>query len=402
MSTHAIAQIHGTAMGGISTVTSEGAIDTTRNPALLGTLSSASASLYLMGTTYYYQDANPKFHASGLDVQSIDQKNNHYYSFSLFAGYAKPVGKGTLGYSLSSKENFYLRRKDIQKLIINQPPIIEQTETTVTDEFNPTLSIAYGWKIVDNNFAGVHLAVTPFFSSKKTENKSSLPTEYSYTKLEYGFFVQPSLGFLLINNDSQVGLRFVPSTVKCVKKKTEADFSATDLSYSDRWDIQHFEGPQIIAGGYAKILLKTGIALEFGIFLPSSYTNTEINVTNGPPPAIKHSSVTIHNDPIINMKTGIHHYFSEKIECMAGAAFFHLVNTAGSSKTYGRGKYNLLLLTFGSNYTLSPAVILSTLVLITNSSFESIYHAEDTVSVDAQVKLTSWNCSIGVGLSHKL
>lgn len=400
-SVHARAQIAGTAMGGIATVTSEGAIDTTRNPALLGTLSAATTSFYLMGNVYYNEDANPEFHASGLDISSIKQSNDYYYAFSLFAGYAKPLQKGTIGYSISSKENFYLRRKDTQKLKSNLPAF-EQTETTVTDELNPTLSIAYSWKLSDNNYAGIQLATTPFFSNKTTDNNNSLGTSYSYTKQEYGVIIQPSLGFLLTSNDSQVGLRFIPSTIKCIKKKVEADFSATDLSYSDKWDFQQFEGPQIVAGGYAKIISQTGIAVEFGLLLPTSYTNTDINVTDNPLPAINHSSVTIHNDPIISAKAGIHYSFSEKFECMAGTAFFHFINTAGSSKSYGRGKFNLVLITLGSNYSLSPTVILSTIILLTNGSFESYYHVEDTMSLDAKTKTTSWNVTVGAGLSYRL
>lgn len=401
-SVYASAQIAGTAMGGIATVTSEGAIDTTRNPALLGTLSASTTSFYLMGNVYYNEDTNPEFHASGLDIHSITQKNDNYFAFSLFAGYVKPLQNGTIGYSISSKENFYLRKKDTQKLNGSLPPDFEQTETTTTDELNPTLSIAYGWKLSDNNYAGIQLASTPFFSNKKTENNNSLAPSYSYTKQEYGVIIQPSLGFLLTSNDSQVGLRFIPSTIKCIKKKVEADFSATDLSYGDKWDFQQYEGPQIVAGGYVKIIPQTGIAVEFGLLLPTSYTNTEINVTDNTVPAINHSSVTIHNDPIINAKAGIQYSFSEKFECMAGTAFFHFINTAGGSKSYGKGKFNLVLITLGSNYLLSPTVILSTIILMTNGSFESYYHAEDTISLDAKTKTTSWNITVGAGLSYRL
>ncbi|MGB4269897.1 MAG: hypothetical protein WBK20_12045 [Spirochaetota bacterium] len=399
-SVHASAQIHGTAMGGISTVTSEGAIDTTRNPALLGTVS-ATTSFYLMGNIYYNEDANPEFHASGFDISSIKQSNDYYYAFSLFAGYTKPVANGTIGYSLSSKENFYLQRKDTQKLKVNLPAL-EQTETTTTNDINPTVNIAYGWKILDNNYAGIQLAITPFFLNKKTDKNNSSGTSYSYTKLEYGVTIEPSIGFLLLSNDTQVGLRLTPSTIKCIKKKAEADFSANDLKYSDPWDIQQFEGPKIVAGGYTKILPQTGIAIEFGLLLPSSYTNTDINVTDNPLPAINHSSITIHNDPTINAKAGIQYSFTEKFECMAGASFFHFINTAGSSQSYGRGKFNFVLLTFGSNYSLSPSVILSTIILLANGSFESYYHAEDTMSLDAKTKTNTWNLTVGAGLSYRL
>jgi len=409
-SVHVSAQIHGTAMGGISTVTSEGAIDTTRNPALLGTISAATTSFYIMGNTYYNEDANPEFHTPVMDISSIEQSNDYYYAFSLFAGYARPSGRGILGYSLSSKENFYLRKKDTQKIygsIPNPTPpptslSFEQTETTTTSEINPTLSIAYGWKLSDNNYAGIQLTTTPFLSNKKTDNNNSLGTSYSYTNQEYGVIIQPSFGLLLSGNDSQVGLRFIPSTIKCIKKKAEADFSTTDLSYSAKWDFQQSEGPQIVAGGYAKILPQTGIALEFGLLLPSSYTNTDINVTDNPLPAINHSSVTIHNDTIINAKAGIQYSFTETFECMAGAAFFHFINTAGSSKSYGKGKFNLVLITFGLNYSLSSTVILSTLLLINNSSFESYYHMEDTISLDAKTKTNLWNITVGAGLSYRL
>lgn len=399
---HASAQIHGTAMGGIATVTSEGAIDTTRNPALLATLSAVTTSFYLMGNVYYNEDTNPEFHTPAITIYSINQKNDYYYSLSLFAGYAKPSGQGTIGYSLSSKENLYLKRKDTQKLKGSLPPDFEQTETTITDELNPTLTISYGWKLSDNNYTGIQLAVTPFFSNKKTENENNLSPTYSYTNKEYGVIIEPSLGLLLTKNDSQVGLRVTPSTIKCVKKKAEADFSTTDLSYSDSWDIQQYEGPKIVAGGYAKILPQIGIAAEFGLFLPSAYTDTDINVTDNPVPTIKHSSVTIHNDPIVTIKGGIQYSLTEKLECMAGAAFFHFINSAGSSKSYGRGKFNLLLLTFGSNYSVSPTVILSAIVLVTNSYYESFYHAEDAISIDAKVKSQSWNITVGAGLSYKL
>lgn len=399
---HANAQIQGTAMGGISTVTSEGAIDTTRNPALLGLISTPSAAAYGMANIFYTEDTNPELHTSAINIQSVKQDNDYFYSFSLFAGYAKPKGSGTIGYSISSKDNLYVKRKDTQKLKGNLPPDFEQTETTTTDEINPTFSIAYGWKLSDNNYTGIQLAVTPFFSNKKTEHKNTLSTDFSFTTQEYGVIIEPSLGFLLNTNDSQVGLRLTPSTIKCVKRKAEADFSTTDLSYSDSWDIQQHEGPQIVAGGYTKILPQTGIAIEFGLFLPSSYTNTDINVTDDPLPAIKHSSVTIHNDPIINIKGGLQYSFTEKLDCMAGAAFFHFINSAGSSKSYGRGKFNLLLLTFGSNYSLSPTVIVSMIILISNSSFESFYHVEDSISLDAVTKSNFWNVTAGAGLSYRL
>ncbi len=401
-SVHASAQILGTAMGGISTVTSEGAIDTTRNPALLGTLSYASVSLYLMGNIYYHQDTNPEFHASGLNIQSINQENDKYYAFSLFAGYAQPIGNGVFGYSISSKDNMYTRKKDTQKLVVNIPPVVEQTESTTTDELSPTLSVAYGWKLTDNNYAGIQLAITPFFSNENTNKKNSLGTDYSYTKLKYGVIMQPSLGFLLTSKDSQVGLRITPSTLKCVKNKVDADFSTTDLSYSDSFDIQQNEGPQIMAGGYAQILPQIGIALEFGIILPSSYTDTNIEVTDNPMPAIKHSINTIHNDSIMSFKGGLHYAFTEKLDCMAGVSFFHFINTAGSSKSKGKGTFNLVLITFGSNYSLSSTVVISTLVLITNGSFESYYHAEDTISLDAKTKSTSWNITAGAGVSYRL
>ncbi|MGQ9843698.1 MAG: hypothetical protein ACUVRK_09040 [Spirochaetota bacterium] len=399
---HASANIHGTAMGGIATVTSEGAVDTTRNPALLGTVSAKTASFYLTGNAYYSQDKNPDFTAPGLSIYSINQKNNYYYSLSLFAGYAKPSAHGTIGYSLSSKENLYLKREDTQKIKGSLPPYFEQTETTVTEEINPTLSIAYGWKLSDNHYTGIQLAVTPFLSTVTTDNENTLSNTYSYTKDEYGVIIQPSLGFLLTSNVSQVGLRLIPSTIKCVKKKVEAGFSTTDLSYSDSWDIQQYEGPQIVVGGYAKILPQTGIAIESGLFLPSAYTNTDINVTDNPVPAINHSSANIYNDPIVTIKGGIQYFLTEKLDCMAGAAFSHFISSAGSSKSYGRGKYNLLLLTFGSNYSVSPTVLLSMIVMVTNGCFESYYHEKNTSSIDAKVKSQVWYVTVGTGLSYRL
>lgn len=398
----ASAQIHGTVMGGVATITSEGAIDTTRNPALLATLSAATASFYLIGNAYYSQDTDPEFNASALSIYSVNQKNNYYYSLSLFVGYAKPSAHGTMGYSLSSKENLYLKRKDAQKVKGSLPPDFEQTETTVTQEINPTSSIAYGWELSDKHYAGIQLSTTPFFSNVKAENENTLSSKYSYTKQEYGVIIQPSLGFLLTSNDSQVGLRFTPSTIKCVKKKVEADFSTTFLSYSDSWDIQQYEGPQILAGGYAKILPQTGIAVEFGLFLPSAFTDTEIKVTDNPVPAINHSSVNIYNDPVVTIKGGIQYSLTEKMDCMTGAAFFHFINSAGGSKSYGRGTYNLLLLTFGSNYSVSPTVILSAMVVVTNGYFKSYYHGKDTLSMDAKVKSQSWNFTVGAGLSYRL
>ncbi|MEW6525702.1 MAG: hypothetical protein AB1444_03425 [Spirochaetota bacterium] len=401
-SVYASAQIAGTAMGGISTVTSEGAIDTTRNPALLGTLPAASTSLYLMGNVYYNENSNPEFNASGLTIYSIKQENDYNYFISLFAGYAKPAGNGAIGYSLSSKENLYSRRKDTQTLKGSIPPDFVQTETTTTNQINPTLSVAYGWKLSDNTFTGIQLEITPFFSNKKTDNNNSLGTSYSYTKQEYGVIIQPSLGFLLISNDSQVGLQLSPSTIKCVKKKADADFTGTKLSYSDSWDIQQSEGPKIVAGGYSKIHPHVGLALEFGLFLPYSYTNTDINVTDNPLPAINHSSLTINNDPIVSMKGGFQYVFTEKLECMAGIAFFHFLNTAGNSKSYGKGKINFTLITFATNYSFSSAIVLSTMALITNSAFESYYHVADTMSLDAKTKINSWNVTVGAGLSYRL
>jgi hypothetical protein len=103
-------------MGGIVTVTSEGSNDTTRNPALLGIVANPIINMYGTGTAFYNEETNPRMHASGITINSVKQSNDYYYSFSIFAGYAQPLGKGTIGFSLSSKDNLYLRRKDVQKL----------------------------------------------------------------------------------------------------------------------------------------------------------------------------------------------------------------------------------------------------------------------------------------------
>ncbi|HQQ49807.1 MAG TPA: hypothetical protein PLZ29_01310, partial [Spirochaetota bacterium] len=112
----ASAQINGTAMGGIVTVTSEGSNDTTRNPAVLGIVANSIINMYATGTAFYDEETNPWLHASDINIQSVQQSNDYYYTFSIVAGYAKPLGKGTIGVSLSSKDNLYLRRKDVQKL----------------------------------------------------------------------------------------------------------------------------------------------------------------------------------------------------------------------------------------------------------------------------------------------
>lgn len=60
------------------------------------------------------------------------------------------------------------------------------------------------------------------------------------------------------------------------------------------------------------------------------------------------------------------------------------------------------LLIVGIYNSLSSTVILSTLLLINNSSFESYYHTEDTVSLDAKTKTNLWNITVGAGLSYRL
>ncbi len=403
VSVNAYAQIIGTAMGGIATVTSEGAIDTTRNPALLGTHHTPMAAFYSLGTLFYTDDAKLKLNTPAIDIYSIRADNDYFYSFSLFAGIAKPTGNGTIGYSLSSKDNLYSRRKDTQTIkgSISGTPF-EQTETTITNEFNPKLSVAYGWNINGNNFAGIQLELVPFYSHKKTENKNTLSSGYSYSIQEYGVMIEPAIGFLILENDNQVGLRLSPALVKCVKKKAEADFSTIDKTYNDTWDIQQSEGPKITAGGYAKIAPAIGIALEIGLMFPSSYTNTDINITNNPAPSIQHSSITIHNDSTVAIKGGLHFLLSQSLECMGGIAYFHITNTSGNNHNNGRGTYNLLLISAGSNYSLSSTSILTIMLIVTNASFESHYNSENGISLDANIASDSWNYTIGAGISYRL
>jgi len=75
ISSVASAQINGTAMGGIVTVTSEGSNDTTRNPALLGIVANPIINMYGTGTAFYNEETNPRMHASGITINSVKQSN---------------------------------------------------------------------------------------------------------------------------------------------------------------------------------------------------------------------------------------------------------------------------------------------------------------------------------------
>ena len=399
----ASAQINGTAMGGIVTVTSEGSNDTTRNPALLGIVANSIINMYATGTAFYDEETNPRMHASDINIQSVQQSNDYYYTFSIVAGYAKPLGKGTIGVSLSSKDNLYLRRKDVQKLSGDVSGIsFTQTQTTTTDELTPTVTIAYGWKLFDNNYAGLQIAATPYLSNNDTKTDNSLSPSYSFTLKEYALIIQPAIGYLITDGTSQVGLRFIPSTVKLTKKKVDANFSTGDSSYNDDLKIQQLEGPQINAGGYVQIIPTLGIALEAGFIMPSEYSNTSIQVTDNPSPAIKHQSIEVKNNPILLLKGGTQYTINGSLQIMSGIAFFHLFNNAANSNSKGRGKYNFLLMTLGCNYIYTPDIVITGLLIVSRNSIDTYYHSDDSISLESETKSNVWTITVGAGISYKL
>lgn len=408
------AQIQGSGMGLISTVTAEGAFDITRNPALLGTITKSKASFYVMGSPYYNEENTLQFKVSGVNINSVTQTNDYYYELSLYAGLAIPLSYGTLGISISSSdEKLFIKRKDTMAFLFENGA---QKNITETQEIHPQLTCSYGFKTTTQSF-GFQLKVTPFQKSinnhKQITSLAPYYFYYDFIQKDSGVDVQPLFGFLTFVGNAQIGFSLIPSTFTAIKKNAKTDipdnFIGYNTSFSSSWRFQQTKGPTFAMGAYIPLFSFMGMAFESAFSMPSTYsiTNTdtfETNLGSVHYIPITNTTVSIHNHPVIALKGGIRIVISQAFDITSGIAYLHLSNDSFADTLRANSDNNIYIFTCGGNYTISQKITASLFFIATRAKIESNHEQEKILnpSFNATLKQDIINSDIGFAISYNL
>jgi len=385
------AGIHGTGMGGIKTVTSEGPADISRNPALLGTIT-AEKSLALFATarayTLYDSDVNISSNIASTDVDVDDPL---YLGGSILAAYAFKSGSSTYGISLEGYEGNLVSHETGKQTYSGS---VESKTKKIT--INPAINMAMGWDTGNNSFWGLQVILGNKYETEKTEEPGS-KTE----NINQKHSVELGMGYNYRDAKTEIGILLRTGTFSLEKKTREKDFTSgvSDSNSTEYWP-KYDKGIQIITGAYTKINEKTGIAMEFGYRFPVIFVDKSLN-DNDAVSTVYEDTIPVSSKGGVLLNGGFEYFLSDTSTVNSGLGYQYYNAEGRDDGNVTRLSLSVLLWTVGYNRQLSPGSELSLLLITFRQRGESMSRFEDeSYSFELDTDDTRYAFEIGGGITR--
>ncbi len=389
------AGIHGTGMGGIKTVTSEGPADISRNPALLGTMTADKAlALFATARAYTIYDTEIDAETSLASITSVESKDNLYLGGSLLTAYAFKSGSSSYGISLEGYEgNLFSWETSTTRYNFSAASSNEDDSEKIS--FNPAINMAMAWHSGDNRFWGFQVIIGNNFVSEE-EDKDQGKTEKTSQK----HTIELGLGYTVKSDTTQIGILLRSGTFSLEKKYMKADFQTgvTDSNSTEYWP-KYDKGIQVTTGAYTKINEKTGIAMEFGYRFPVTFV--EKNLVDDNVSTVYEDTIPVSSKGAVLLNGGVEYILSDTSNVNTGLGYQHYSAGGRDDGSVNELSLSVLLWTIGYNLQLTPGSELSLLLITFRQKADSRIRFEDgTNYFDVDAEDTRYAFEMGGGITY--
>ena len=392
------AGIHGTGMGGIKTVTSEGPGDISRNPALLGTMTAdKSLALFATARAYTIYDTELDVQTSSGDIKSVDQQTPLLLSGSVLAGYSFKSGSTVYGLSLEGYEGnlFSWESKEVD-YVITLPPDITETSKTKTTTISPAINMALGYHTGNNRFLGFQVILGNKFEMEE-ENGLDSTTKKTNQKhsIEMGF------GYNYRDDNTEIGILVRTGTFTLEKRTREKDFSSglSDSNSTEYWP-KYDKGIQIVTGAYTKITQKTAIAMEFGYRFPVTFVEKSLGDDDNTS-TVYEDTIPVYSKGAIILNGGVEYFLSDTSTINTGLGYQQYSAGGRDDGSVNKLSLSVLLWSVGYNRQLTPGSELSLLLITFRQKAEAMARFEDgSSSFELETDDTRYAFEIGGGITY--
>ncbi len=361
------AGIHGTGMGGIKSVTSEGPADISRNPALLGTMTAEkSLALFATARAYTLYDIDLEIYFNDI-FTNVDLDDPLYLGGSIMAAYAFKSGTSTYGISLEGYEGNLVSHETGKQ---TYGGTIDSKTKKIT--INPAINMAMGWDTGNNSFWGLQVILGNKYETEETKEPDS-KTE----NINQKHSVELGMGYNYRDAKTEIGILLRTGTFSLEKKKRDKDFSSglSDSNSTEYWP-KYDKGIQLITGAYTKINEKTGIAMEFGYRFPVTFVDKSLS-NNDDVSTVYEDTIPVSSKGGVLLNGGFEYFLSDTSTVNSGLGYQYYSAEGRDDGNVNKLSLSVLLWTVGYNRQLSPESELSLLLITFRQRGEAMSRFED-------------------------
>ncbi|MBN1533599.1 MAG: hypothetical protein JXA20_13100 [Spirochaetes bacterium] len=255
-------------MGRVESVSSDYALDSVRNPALLtGRSVGVSFSLIAIYRPMFLDTDNSVLRtASSIIAYPINSSNSSYTAAQLFAGFLWNSGESAFGVGVGSTgKGQYMESRD--DLTVGQ-----YLSTTHTTSVNPALYLSYSLRLSGRDSVGIQ-AMSAYSNTvdRQREFNSSVPQVTRSETSASALVTAVTAGFRHRMDRAEIGVMLRSGQLAAEWITASAEYfaaSSTRDDYSHPARLMYIQGPGLVAGVNAVITDSLGACMEMEITAP--------------------------------------------------------------------------------------------------------------------------------------
>lgn len=414
----------GMAMGGMTSVVSDGPFDAVKNPALLSLQADNDAlGIVLKYQNYLESDISTEIYFAGVDAD-VDSEKLEDKSLGCFLAYSIKLGKPVIAFAVtdSGDGQYYLREGKTTFTVISG---IDQYKSKIVEnveEYNPVFHSSIGFNISDKSSIGFSISVRysrkedvetkrNFFNASETAlvDQKSTTNILSYTV---------GTGYLYREEGTQIGLLFYIGEFSWRKQELSYSFQDRDFPLPDPVDEssrdsdsysssgKYTEGMRFVAGGYHRLNTFLAIALEGEFRIGNSFSQTELTLyedESNDVYKIVEERNRVTNKNTVFLKGGAEINPISSISLMFGFAYTDIMGRIGGGDGDGflSNRYDLFLFTGGVNYQYNKnlSLFFGTLFIYIDAESDMVFDdVSGMVSLNSEEK--GMNVLLGAGMVY--
>jgi len=392
------AGIHGTGMGGIKSVTSEGPGDISRNPALLGTMTADKAfSLFAIARAYTLYNIEADINTSLTpNITDVDVDDPLHLGGSVLAAYAFKAGSSTYGVSLEGYEGNLGSHETGERTLHYDTGNSSESKTKKTT-ISPAINMAMGWHTGNNSFMGLQVILGNKLILEEEKDSLDSKTENvtQLHSLELGF------GYTKRTEKSEIGVLLRSGTFTLEKKSMDKEFDAleSDSNSTEFWP-KYDKGLQLLTGAYTLITEKTGFGIEFGYRFPVTFVDKSLNADDTAK-TVSENTTPISTRSSVTLKGGFEFFLDDATSMNTGIGYESYEISGRKDGSVVDLSLSVLSWIIGYNHMLSPGSELSLVIITYRQKGESFIRVEEgSAYYQLKGKDTRYAFEIGGGITR--
>ncbi|MCU0849137.1 MAG: hypothetical protein MUD12_14750 [Spirochaetes bacterium] len=389
-------------LGKLKSVTSEGAVDVLRNPALMTVIPGGGAiGILAVYSPYYYLHSNNGSLFSDFTYPSFRARQTARQAASFDLAFCSKSGKSAFGIGVTTNDLNRVSRYR-EKLAAYKSGYYYASDVSVTEmNFTPSFVASYGFEVSSGHSIGFQINVGYFQRTTGTTanhfDLSWTSTRFKSTDKETKIATELGFGYLYKNEDSQAGLLLKSGKFSVNRPTYEYDLIKMDAVFPFRRKgearpsafFAYESTISIVAGGHKKLLPEIGIAAEGEIAMPATYTKKDFFFGENTCYTVFKKDSTVNRDPSISIRGGFDFPLSQSFTVNLGGGFSTESEKTGSymkeikytSDTY----YGVL--GFDIGFSEGSVITIGSQISSTSTSYSKFYSIIDS-SYNLQYKRT--------------